>query len=30
VSKSPVVKGTLNMVTNTMSAGAIYYRLVHP
>ena len=30
VSKSPVVKGALNMVTNAMSSGAVYYRLVHP
>ena len=30
VSKSPVVKGKLNVVTNTMSPSAIFYRLVLP
>jgi len=30
VSPSPVVVGTTNMVTNTMSRSALFYRLQHP
>ena len=30
VSPSPVVVGTVNMVTNTMSRSALFYRLQHP